>query len=416
MKVSAYMKALVIAGGLPQIELIRQLKARGIYTVLADGSAGPLAKPYADCFVQIDIFDIEAVCNLARQESVDFLITVCADQVLLVVSQVSELLGLPCYIDYQTAVLVSNKTKMKEVFISNGIPTSKFIVSSSLNLRGIDGLKFPLVVKPVDAYSSKGVRRANNFEELEKYYQEAQRISRDSKDVIIEEFFEGEEISVDAFVSDGKATVLSVTNSMKILDNGRFVIYRGKYPAVTSELVLKKIDAVAQQIADAFQIKDAPMLIQMIANDTDISVIEFCARTGGNMKYLLIKHICGVDVISAVIDLTLGKRPEINLKEAENRYIVNDFIYCHEGVFDHLEGFEEMLQEGYISDYHQIRPKGFVVHGIASSSDRVAGITVQADSVEEFNRKHDHAIQHIAVIDPNGADIMRHDLLPGIDV
>ena len=32
------MKALVLAGGLPQIELIEQLKARGITTVLADGN------------------------------------------------------------------------------------------------------------------------------------------------------------------------------------------------------------------------------------------------------------------------------------------------------------------------------------------------------------------------------------------
>ncbi|MEZ3487555.1 MAG: ATP-grasp domain-containing protein [Lachnospiraceae bacterium] len=409
------MKALVMAGGLPQIELIRQLKARGIFTILADGSAEPLARPYADKVKQIDIFDIDAVSELARKEKVDFLITVCADQVLLVVAQVSEMLGLPCYIDYQTAILVSNKTKMKEVFLSNNIPTSKFTVSRYFEKNMIDDLKFPLVVKPVDAYSSKGVRRANNFRELEKYYADAQQISRDSKDVIIEEFFEGEEISVDVFVSNGKVTVLSVTNSMKIFDNGRFVIYRGKYPAVTSEVILQKIDRVAQQIADAFHIKDAPMLIQLIASDTDISVIEFCARTGGNMKYLLIRHICGVDVISAVIDITLGITPEIHLNKAENQYIVNDFIYCREGVFDHLEGFEEMLQQGYISDYHQIRPNGFIVHGITSSSDRVVGITVQADSVEEFNRKHEYAIQHIAVIDPNGIDIMRHDLLPGIE-
>ena len=52
------MKALVMAGGLPQIELIRQLKARGIFTILADGSAEPLARPYADKVKQIDIFDI----------------------------------------------------------------------------------------------------------------------------------------------------------------------------------------------------------------------------------------------------------------------------------------------------------------------------------------------------------------------
>lgn len=409
------MKALVIAGGLPQIELIKQLKNRNIYTILADGSDNPLAKPFADRSYQIDIFDIEAVKKLAVEEKVDFLITVCADQVLLIVAQVSEMLGLPCYIDFQTARLVSSKTKMKEVFVRNGIPTSKYAVSTEFSESLTDGLRFPLVVKPVDAYSSKGVRKVTCMEELKEYYAKAQEIGRDSKEVIVEEFFRGEEISVDVFVVGGKAKVLSVTNSMKILDDGRFVIYRGKYPAIASEQILRKIDRVAQQIADAFRITDAPMLIQMIANENDISVIEFCARTGGNMKYLLIQHICGVDVIGAVIDLTLGIQPTIRMREPENKYIVNDFIYCREGVFDRLSGFDEMLQEGYITDYRQIRPRGFVVHGIASSSDRVVGMTVQADSVEEFNRKHAYAVRHVAVLDPNGEDIMRHDLLPGIE-
>ena len=178
--------------------------------------------------------------------------------------------------------------------------------------------------------------------------------------------------------------------------------------------VMEQIRQVAQQIADAFELKDSPMLIQMINSGTSVSVLEFCARTGGNMKYLLIQHVCGFDVIKAVIDLTLGLKPHVELREPENKYIANDFIYCRKGVLDHLEGFEEMLEAGYITDYHMVRSPGFEVRGISSSSDRVAGMTFQADSVEEFNAKHAYAVSHIAVIDTEGNDMMRHDLLPGI--
>ena len=89
------MRALVIAGGLPQIELIKQLKERGIEALLADGSPAAVARPFADKFFHVDVFDIEAIKKISSEESVDFLITVCADQVLLVVAQVSEILGLP---------------------------------------------------------------------------------------------------------------------------------------------------------------------------------------------------------------------------------------------------------------------------------------------------------------------------------
>ena len=403
-------RALVLAGGLPQIELLRQLKSRGICTVLADGSDNCVARDYADKFVKTPIFDIDAVKQLAIDEKVDFLITVCADQVLLVVAQVSEMLGLPCYIDYETAQNVSDKIKMKRIFKVHGIPTTDYVETSSLDMNIIGKLRYPLVVKPIDAYSSKGVRKVENEEELKKYYKEAAQISR-THGVIVEEYYEGEEISVDAFITDGKAKILCISNSDKIKDDGRFVIYRGKYPVNASKELIGKIEVVAQKITDAFGLKNAPLLIQMLTDGKDISVVEFCARTGGNTKYLLIKYSCGVDVISAAIDLSLGKTPEIHLCDTGNKVVVNDFIYCLPGIFDHLEGFQEMQDAGYINEYHEIRSSGTKTNGVTCSSDRIATFNVVADSKQEFNRKLEIINKNIKIIGNDGTDLMRHDML-----
>ena len=406
-------KALVLAGGFAQIELIKQLKERGIYTVLADGNPNALARPYADSFYQLPLFDIEAVKNLAKTENVDFLITCCADQVLLVVAEVSELLGLPCYISHEVGKNVSDKKYMKRIFWKNNIPTSRYVELAELEFDKISSLKYPLVVKPTDAYSSRGVRKATNDAELREYFADAKAISR-AGTVIVEEFCSGEEISVDVYVEDGKAHILCVSNSEKIRDDNRFVIFRGRYPVNASPEIMTKIGEVAQQIADAFDIKNAPMLIQMINCGDSVSVLEFCARTGGNMKYLLIKRSCGFDVIKAVIDLALGLKPHAELKAPEAKYIVNDFIYCYPGVFDHLEGFDELVREGVLTDYCQLRPSGFKASGASSSSDRVAGFTVTADTLEEFNRKHRLIVDSVKVVDTEGNDIMRHDLLPDL--
>lgn len=407
------MKALILAGGLPQIELIKQLKSRNIETVLCDGNDNAIARPYADKFYKTAIFDIESVKNIALEEKVDFLITVCADQVLLVVAQVSEMLGLPCYIDYQTAQNVSDKKYMKKIFWENNIPTSKYVELEQLSWDKIEHLKYPMVVKPVDAYSSRGVRKVFNKDELEVYFNEASKISR-TGGVIVEEFCAGEEISVDIYVENGKAKILCVSNSEKINTENRFIIFRGRYPVNITPEVYKQIEVVAQQIADAFGIKDSPMLIQMINTGTSVSVLEFCARTGGNMKYLLIKRACGFDVIKAVIDLTVGLKPHVELSKPESKYIVNDFIYCNPATFDHLEGFEELKNQGILSDYYALRPSGMIVSGINSSSDRVAGMTIQADTLEEFNEKHRIIVDSVKIIDKNGNDMMRHDLLPDL--
>ena len=407
------MKALVLAGGLPQIELIKQLKARNITTVLADGNPNALARPYADIFYQLAIFDIEAVKEVAVKEKVDFLITVCADQVLLVVAQVSEMLGLPWYIDYQTAQLVSDKKYMKKIFWEHNIPTSRYVEMTELDWDKIAHLQYPIVVKPVDAYSSKGVRKATNPEELAVYFAEAAQISR-TGGVIVEEFVAGDEISVDVYVEDGVAKLLCVSNSEKIANEDRFIIFRGRYPVAASDAIMEQIRQVAQQIVDAFGLKNCPMLIQMINNGERVSVLEFCARTGGNMKYLLIRRACGFDVIKAVIDLTLGIKPHVELSEPEAKYIVNDFIYCRPGVYDRMEGFEELRQQGILTDYYSLRPKGMRVSGVNSSSDRIAGMTITADSLEEFNKKHRYIVDNTKILDENGEDMMRHDLLPAL--
>ena len=405
------MKALVIAGGLPQIELIKQLKQRGIEALLADGSPYAVARPYADKFYHVDIFDIEAIKNIALTEEVDFLITVCADQVLLVVAQVSEMLGLPCYIDYETGKNVSDKIRMKRIFKKNGIPTTDYIETDSLDMEAIGHLKYPLVVKPVDAYSSKGVRKVENESELRQFYEEAHQISR-SGGVIVEEFFSGEEISVDAFVVNGRAKILCVTNSEKVKDKDRFVIFRGRYPAKVSTTVMSKIEDVAQKIADGFGLVNAPLLVQLLNNGEDISVLEFCARTGGNMKYLLIKYSSGVDVIGATIDITLGREPDLKPKTATHPIVVNDFVYCHPGVFDHFEGFEELEKDGVINEFHPVRLKGTQMRGVTSSSDRIAGMNIVADSIEEYNAKRERINMSVKVVNSTGIDMMRHDLLP----
>ena len=405
------MKAFVIAGGVPQIELLKQLKKRGFTTVLADGSPNAVAKNYADIFYQVNIFDISAIKEIAEKEKVDFLLTVCADQVLLVVAEVSEMLGLPCYIDYNTAQNVSDKIRMKRIFKQIGVPTTDYVETNQLDLELISHLSYPLVVKPVDAYSSKGVRKADCEEDLKKFYKEARQISR-SGGVIVEEFFSGDEISVDAFVINGKAQILAVTNSEKVKSEDRFVIFRGRYPASASDGVMKKIEDIAQKIADGFGLVNAPLLIQLLNNGNDVSVLEFCARTGGNMKWLLIKYSCGVDVISATIDITLGLKPNLEKRDMGHKIVVDDFIYCYPGVFDHFEGFTEMVEEGLINEFHPVRIKGTEMHGVTCSSDRIAGMNIVANSIEEFNAKEKTILESVKVIDINGNDILRRDLLP----
>ncbi len=403
------MKALVLCGGKPQIALVEELKKRGIFSIVADGNEKAVAVPYADKFYNVSTLDINGIESIALTEKVDMILSVCADQMLLVVAQLSEKLNLPCYIDYETAKNVSSKEYMKKIFVEHDIPTAKYFVGDAFCRKDINDLAFPLIVKPVDCYSSRGVKKVENYDELASAFESAKAYSRTGT-AIVEEFIEGSELSVDIYVENGKVNILCIRSLDKIPNSEKFIICRGNYPAKISGEARNRVQEVSQKIANAFGLKDTPMLIQMKINEEQIHILEFCARTGGGIKYYLLPKVSGFDVVRSVLDLTLGEKPHVDIKILDT-YIVDEFLYCNPGVLDHTEGFEELLAEGIIDHYEIYKPKGYTFGEINSSGDRVAYFSVVADTEEELRRKHRIAGEMIKAYNSDGVDLIRHEVI-----
>ena len=403
-------KAMVLCGGIPQISLIRKLQERKIETILLDMNENVAGRRWADKFYPVSVLDVDAVRKVAIEEKVDYIFSVCADQVLQVAAQLSEELGLPFYIDSATAQKVSDKSLMKKIFTENDIPTSQYVVAKSISEDTVNGMRYPLIVKPVDSYSSRGVRRVENYRELKEAFEGAVSISR-TKQVIIEEFVSGVELSVDVYVENGKAHVLCVSSLDKIPGVDRFVINRCFFPAQISEKETALVEETAQKIADAFGLKNSPMLIQMITTGESVSVLEFCARTGGGNKFHLIKKATGFDVIRAVMELVLGEKPHVEEKKNETQFILDEFLYCRPGVLDHLEGFEELLQKNVVSGYYWLKNSGTALKEPSCSGDRVAYYTIQADNLATLKEKYALANRMVKAIGTDGEDLIRHDLV-----
>lgn len=375
---------------------------------MVDYFENPPAKTYADKHIVASTLDTDRVEEIAVAEKVDLVCTACTDQALLTVAKVSEKLGLPCYISYQTGLNVTNKSYMKKVLMSNKIPTAKFIILDKVDMGAIQDFKYPLVVKPVDCNSSKGVKRIDSAEELPKYLEEAINFSR-TKTAIVEEFKIGEEISADFYIENGVAKYLSATNSFKIPNRKSFTILGSAYPVVDEQQKTKLID-IATNIAKAFELDNCPLLIQLIANGNDINVIEFSARMGGGSKYKLIEVLSGVNIMSKYVDRILGDYPSVEPSKQVN-YCKMVYTYCTPGVIDHVEGLDEMKANKVVDEYFLYKTKGMEITHSETSGDRPAGYLVTADTEEELNAKIKEVDNRIKVVDMKGADILIHNLV-----
>lgn len=398
----------VLAGGSDQIALIQELKSRGHYIVLVDYFDNPPAKNYADKHIVASTLDMEKVEQIVKAEKAELICTACTDQALLTVSYVSEKFGLPCYIDYQTGLNVTNKSYMKKVLMANGIPTAQFEIVQTPDDNIIKGFKFPLVVKPVDCNSSKGVKKVDSIEDYRKYVSEAIEYSR-TDSAIVEEFKEGKEISADFYIEHGIAKFLLATYSRKIRNRKSFTILCSEYPAINEEQEVA-ITKIASDIAKAFSLNNTPLLIQLIVNDNEINVIEFSARMGGGSKYKLIEVLSGVNIMSKYVDRILGSYPEVNPSK-QAVYCKMVYIYCKPGVFDYMEGLDQMKEEGFIDDYFLYKTRGMEIHKAETSGDRPAGYLCSAVSEDDLSYKINYVDSHIKVVSDTGEDIMIHGLL-----
>lgn len=311
-------KVMVLAGGNDQIALMEELRRyfKGdVEILLVDMSDKVRAIPYADRFLQISTMDKAAVLAAAREEKIDYILTACGDQPLSTMAYVATEMGLPTYLSEQDVLDLTNKRFMKDKMVQSGIPTAKHIYINKDWDGKLPDFEYPLVVKPVDSNGSKGVKKVFSPNDLSKSLEEAFRYSL-SGDVIIEEFKQGEELSVDVYVEGTTAKLLSITASNKIQENkDSFTIIQSYYPAPT-DYKEERVLEICQRIADAWHLHDTPLLVQMIQKGDSYNVLEFSARMGGGSKYRLIQVLSGVDIMKVYVEMVMGGKASCGAKEA----------------------------------------------------------------------------------------------------
>ncbi|MFY0687773.1 MAG: ATP-grasp domain-containing protein [Cyclobacteriaceae bacterium] len=404
--------ALVLGGTFPHKRLVDLLKGRGFKVVLVDYTEEPPAKENCDEHLQKSTLDQDIVLKLARLYSASLVISACIDQANVTACYVLEQLELYAPYSYQTSLNVSDKVLMKRIMLEHDIPTSKFVTLTAHEKTNLKDLTFPVVVKPSDSNSSKGVRKANNLNETNEYLKSAFKISRGKK-AVVEEFVTGREIGLDFYISNDEAHLIMSRERRKI-DNSRDTIqqiYGSFWPATLSRDVQKRLVEVAVQIAKAFHLKNTPLLIQAIYNDTtgEINVLEFAPRIGGGDNYQIIELATGFDIINAAIDSFLGRevKPEFN----EPKFMLADnYLYVEPCRFGHVKNWQELIDNGTIEYMKIYKTKGVELGEDISSNNRVGVFTVKGKTQDELLEKLEKANKYLEIFDLNGTPVMRKDI------
>lgn len=406
--------AIVLGGTIPHCELIKLLKYRGYYTILADYTLNPPALEFADEKVDVSTLDKDAVLELAKNRNADLVISTCIDQANVTCCYVAEQLGLPHPYSYDTALNVTDKTKMKKIMWDSNIPTSKYVrVSNKDEIHNLD-LQYPVMVKPADSNSANGVKKASSVDELSSYIEDSLSFSRNGQ-AIIEEFIEGVEISAYCVIADNKAKLVMAQERISTFDGESNAIkcYAAYAPARISKQAFKNAEKIAENIAKAFNLNNTPLFFQGIVTGNEISVIEFAPRVGGGISYNTIKNATNFDIISATIDSFLGVKIDINnISDMSEIYVVNQ-IYGKDGVFSKVLNIEEAEKMDCVDSISFYKKSGAIIDNSRASSSRIGVILLHGSTEQNVYDNMNKIINTIDVLNEKEESMIRRELCIG---
>lgn len=312
-------KIMVLAAGLLQIDVIEKAKSMGYYVLAVDGNPKAAGFNVADKAICADIVNEETMLKIARDEHVDGVIHPCSEVSMAVMGRINDELGLSG-ISREQAICATNKHLMRKAFEKGNAPSPKSILAQDAEdawSRLQNEFDTDAILKPSRNSGSRGIAKVSrNMDKGDfiRAYDEALSESRDHS-VLIEQFIEGPEFSIEMIVWQGDIHVLTVTDK-KTTGAPHFVELGHNQPSCFSATDVETLKAAAVAGVRALGVNNCACHAEAKLMNGKAYLMEVGARLGGDFISTELTHLStGIDMVAAAIDVALGVEPDLSAKE-----------------------------------------------------------------------------------------------------
>ena len=336
----------------------------GLYTIVFDYNKDAPGMKIADYPMIVSTRDVDgsvrAARDLSQKMEIHGVITVGTDA-STTVAAVANALGLPGN-RFEDAYAASNKIRMRERFKKNNVPQPNFfpVWNYEEAIEAYKHLNTPVVVKPADNMGARGVMKVSSESDVLAAFNRA-KSSSPSGEVIVEEFMDGPELSIDMLIYNDEIYVTGVAD--RIIESPPFFIETG-------HIMPSALDK--EQIDDAVNVMKAgikALNLKIGAAKGDIKVTkkgamvgEIAARlSGGFMSAYTYPISTGVNLIKNAIEIALGNPPS-DLKPKWNKVSVEKAFIPGTGIIESIDGVENAKNvEGVKEIFIKTKPGDILV-------------------------------------------------------
>ena len=327
----------------------------------------------------------EKMVAIAKDEQVDGVIHPCSEVAMNVMGRINDELHL-CGISKEIAIRATNKHLMREAFEKYGAPSPKSILTKDEEDAWCifrEEFDTNSILKPSRNSGSRGIAKVEkgiSKDEFVLLYRRALDESRDHQ-VLIEQFIEGPEFSVEVIVWKGEPHVLAVTDK-KTTEAPYFVELGHNQPSVYPEEIQQKLKDGAVAGCKALGLTNCAAHCELKIQNGEAYLMEIGARMGGDFISTELTHLSsGIDMVAATINVVLGVEP--NLKPVEEKHgVAIRYFTPKPGKVVSIEN-TKALNRADVYDAEIYVKSGDMVHEVKSSLDRSGHVIVTAPTAKD---------------------------------
>lgn len=401
-------KLLLLGTSLVSVEIIQTAKEMGCYTIVTDNlePAQSIAKKEADEYWMISTNDIDELEKKCREEHIDAVFAGVSEFNLDRLLELTDRLGLPCYIDHRAWAIARDKEAFKNKCKEFGIPVvDEYPFSDPPTVQELQAINYPVIVKPTDGAGNSGLSICRNEEELLTGAEKARKGSG-SGQIVVEKYIKGEEYWQFYFVAGEE---IRYVYSFTIFREPGFpsYIYSVVSSAVRYHSTFKKeLNDKCRALLKDIGCKEGMAWIQFIRDqDGNFYAVEMAHRLSASDNGRILKKMSGVDSVRWMLDTTLGIKhtPDSLPQEVDSPYALADCVYYQfakkAGSVSSFQGYEELDPEKY--------EISFVAHegNVVPKYRVLARISFAAKSAREMCDMLREINAHTQILDENNENL-----------
>lgn len=403
-------KKLLILGANPETAgLVQKANEMGIHTIVTDYDPRAYAKQFASEPINIDAVDVDALYEYVVENNVDAVMVGVAELLLVPYQKLCAKLGFPYYAEADIFELMTDKMLFKSFCREYDVPV---VEEYKVDLAGEDDfsdVKLPVVVKPVDSCSSKGISVCKTYDELKIGIEKALSFSN-SQRILIEKYMTGDEVVLYYTFQDGEPILTAMCDRYTNKEQKGVAQLPTSYvfPSRYLEKYMNETDEKVKNMFRHLGVKHGITFIQsFVDEDGGVRFYEPGYRLNGAQEHYIVNAMTGIDGRELMINFAFtGKMTDEDLtKKADPMFkkwgcMLSPLVKtCKIGKIDGLDEISKYPEVVSINPNYRV---GDTVVGLGTLKQVICRFYIVTDTKEELKAVIDRIHENFVVEDENG--------------